>query len=61
MRQNSVEVAAWKYVNLLSIRERFTIIFWEVIGLHDMGAIEKKNHNLCILIFIYNRGSTKVQ
>ena len=42
MRQNSVEVAAWKYVYLLSIRERFTIIFWEVIGLHDMEAIEKK-------------------
>ena len=57
MRQNSVEVdiAAWKYFNLLSIRELFYPYFLynyrffmetesvsEVSGPHDMEAIEKK-------------------
>ena len=57
MRQNSVEVdiAAWKYVNLLSIRELFYHYFLyyyiffmetesvsEVSGPHDMEAIERK-------------------
>ena len=32
MRQNNVEVAmTWKHVNLLSIRELFTIIFFIII------------------------------
>ena len=55
MRQNSVEAAAWKHVNLLNIREHFYqyflyyyIFFMEKESVseasepHDMEAIEKK-------------------
>ena len=52
MRQNmtEVDIAAWKYVNLLSIREPLFSLLWfifmesvsEVSGRHVLKATEKK-------------------
>ena len=44
MRQNGVDVdiAVWKYVNLLSIRELFYRYFTDVSGSHGVEATEEK-------------------
>ena len=51
MRQNGVDVdiAVWKYVNLLSIRELFYCYFTDVSGSHGVEATEEKKKKTLFL------------